>query len=105
MPGCVHLSHKGSDAVGQRFFPAEAVLYIYVYIDRVLQPNKKNKQKINKYINKFIDAWYNLNFRGTPNFSEWKAPISPNFQKISRILEGSYLSEVQNEGGSNVQIL
>ena len=28
-------------------------------------------------------------------------PISPNFQKISRILKGSYLSEFQNEGGSN----
>ena len=39
--------------------------------------------------------------QGTFNISEWKAPISPNFQKISRILEGSYLSEFQNEGGSN----
>ena len=36
------------------------------------------------------------------NLSEWKAPISPNFLKISRILEGSYLSEFQNEGGSNL---
>ena len=31
-----------------------------------------------------------------------KAPTSPNFQKISRIFEGSYLSEFQNEGGSNL---
>ena len=36
------------------------------------------------------------------NLSELKAPISPNFQKIARILEGSYLSEYQNEGGSNL---
>ena len=35
------------------------------------------------------------------NLSEWKAPISPNFQTISRILEGPYLSEFQNEGGTN----
>ena len=40
--------------------------------------------------------------KGYFNLSEWKAPISPNFQKISRILEGSYLSEFQNEGGSNL---
>ena len=38
-------------------------------------------------------------FRIFPEF--WRAPISPNFQNISRILEGSYLSKFQNEGGSN----
>ena len=36
------------------------------------------------------------------NLSEWKAPISPNFPKISRILEGAYLSKFQNGGGSNM---
>ena len=36
------------------------------------------------------------------NLSEWKAPIFPNFLMISRILEGSYLSEFQKEGGSNL---
>ena len=45
-------------------------------------------------------AWYIS--EGYFNLSEWKAPISPNFHKISRILEGSYLSEFQNEGGSNL---
>ena len=43
-----------------------------------------------------------IRFTGYFNLSEWKAPVSPNFQKISRILEGSYLSEFQNEGGSNL---
>ena len=37
--------------------------------------------------------------RGYFNLSEWKTPISPNFQKNSRILEGSYLSEFQNDRG------
>ena len=43
----------------------------------------------------------NLYPTGYSNPSEWKAPISPNFLKISRILKGSYLSKFQNEGGSN----
>ena len=30
-----------------------------------------------------------------------KAPISPKIQKIPKILEGFYLSEYQNKGGSN----
>ena len=37
--------------------------------------------------------------RGYSNLSEWKAPLPPNFQKT---LVGSYLSEFQIEGGSNV---
>ena len=43
-----------------------------------------------------------MGWLGYSNLSEWKAPISPNFQKISRILKGSYLSEFQNESGSNL---
>ena len=42
-----------------------------------------------------------LHGMGYFNLSEWKAPFSLIFQKISRIWEGSYLSEFQNERGSN----
>ena len=36
-----------------------------------------------------------------PLFQSMISLSSVNFQKISRILEGSYLPEFQNEGGSN----
>jgi len=38
---------------------------------------------------------------GYSNLSKWKAPVSPNFQKIYQILKGSYLSKFENDGGCN----